>query len=489
MPPPKDLEKKPDLRIWEHPILKFERGKPVRIFLRDKPFKAYLGETVAAALYASGVKVYSKSVKYRRPRGFFCGIGKCSSCLMRVDGLPHTRICIEPVKDNMKITYEEGCGEMPTPNKIAFEEEKLCTDLVVVGGGPAGLSAAITAANLGVDVVVVDENPKIGGQLIKQTHKFFGSKSTYAGMRGIEIAKMLLSELGKITAKYMCGTSVIGHYNGKKHMLAAVQENRKLIEIKAEEIIVATGARENMLLFPNNDLPGIYCAGGVQTLMNVYGIKPGNKALIVGAGNVGLIVGYQLLQAGVEVKMVVEATSKIGGYLVHASKLRRLGVPILTRHTIKEAHGNDHIEKVTIVELDENGEQIEGTEREMDVDLVCIAVGLTPSSELLFQAGCEQAYIPELGGQVAIHNEKMETTIGGIYLAGDVSGIEEANTAMMEGRIAGAEVAVEHGKRRNEAERIMQVAFENLKALRASPFSEKILRGKEKIFELWRKAK
>lgn len=477
-----------DLRLREHPILDFERGRLVYINLNGKKIKAYDGETVIAALYASGIKTYSKSAKYGRPRGFFCGIGKCSSCLMRVNGIPHTRICVTPVENGTKIEYEKGRGEPPAETEVEVEREKVDTDLVVVGGGPAGLSAAITAASLGVDAFIIDENPKPGGQLIKQTHKFFGSKSTYAGVRGIEIAKILLKELRKASLKCLLSASVIGRYEGKKHLLAAVQNNRKLIELSADKIIVAPGARENMLLFPNNDLPGIYGAGGVQTLMNVDGVKPGNDALIVGAGNVGLIVGYQLIQAGVNVKMVIEAKGKIGGYLVHASKLRRLGVPILTRHTIKEAEGKSHVEGATFVELDEEWQPIEGTEEDVNVDLICLAVGLTPSSELLFQAGCKQAYVPELGGQVAIHNEDLETTVNAIYIAGDASGIEEANTAMMEGRITGANVAIECGKDRVKAEKIREESFKSLEALRASSFSKGVLKGKKKIWQLWRES-
>ncbi len=223
--------------------------------------------------------------------------------------------------------------------------------------------------------------------------------------------------------------------------------------------------------------------------MNACGIKPGNDALIVGAGNVGLIVGYQLIQAGVNVKMLVEAMPKIGGYIVHAAKLRRLGVPILTQHTIRAAKGKGHVEEATIVELDENWQPIEGTEKNINVDLICLAVGLTPSSEILFQAGCERAFIPELGGLVAIHNENLETTLDGIYVAGDVSGIEEANTAMMEGRITGANAAIALGKDRAKAERIKEEAARHLEALRASPFSKRISKGKEKIWKAWRDMK
>jgi len=469
--------------------MEFERGKPVQMYLNQKKIKAYKGETILAALYASGIKSYCESVKYSRPRGFFCGIGKCSSCLMRVNGIPRVRTCLTLVEDGMAIKYEKGHGEPPQASEVEVKDEKVDTDLIVIGGGPAGLSAAIIAAKLGVEVFIVDENPKPGGQLIKQTHKFFGSKYNYAAVRGIEIAEVLLKDLRESYAKWIVNASAIGYYKNRKHLIAVVQDNHKLIEVSAAKIIVSTGARENTLLFPNNDLPGIYGAGGVQTLMNVYGIKPGNDALIVGAGNVGLIVGYQLVQAGVNVKMLVEAMPKIGGYAVHAAKLRRLGIPILTRHSIKSAEGRGHVEKATIVELNENGQAIEGTEESIHVDLICLAVGLTPSSEIPSQAGCVQAYIPELGGLVAVHNEDLETTLNGMYVSGDVSGIGEANTAMMEGILAGANVAMELGKDRSKAEKFREESLRHLYALRASPFGEKVLKGKEKVWEIWREMK
>ena len=478
-----------DFRIQKHPIIEFERGKPIQIYLNRRKITAYEGETILAALYALGIKNYGESVKYRRPRGFFCGIGKCSSCLMRVNGMPRVRTCVTLVEDGMTIEYEKGHGELPIASEVEVEDEKVDTDLVIIGGGPAGLSAAISAAKLGVEVFVIDENPKPGGQLIKQTHKFFGSKYNYASVRGVEIAEVLLKDLRESYAKWIVNASTIGYYKNGKHVIAAVQDNHKLIEMSAAKVIVSSGARENTLLFPNNDLPGVYGAGGVQTLMNVYGVKPGNDALIVGAGNVGLIVGYQLVQAGVNVKMVVEAMPKIGGYAVHAAKLRRLGIPILTRHSIKSAEGKDHVEKATIVELNEKGQAIEGSEESINTDLICLAVGLTPSSEIPSQAGCSQAYIPELGGLVAVHNEDLETTLNGMYVSGDASGIGEANTAMMEGTLAGANVAMELGKDRSKAEKIREASLKHLNALRASPFGEKVLKGKEKAWEIWRETK
>jgi len=466
------------MRISKHPILSFERGKKVTFTFNGKKIDAYENETVASALIAAGINVLSRSIKYNRPRGFFCGIGKCSSCLMTVDGVPNIKTCVTPVKNGMVVESQDGKGSLPENTELESRKETLHADVAVVGAGPAGLSAAITASKYNADVLLIDENPVAGGQLIKQTHKFFGSKEHKAGVRGIEIAKLLLNEIEKSNVNLLLNAGVIGYYKENCHMLTVVQD-RKIIKVYPKKIIIATGASENMLAFPGNDLPGVVGAGGVQTLMNVYGVRPGSNVLMVGAGNVGLIVSYQLMQAGINVKMVVEAMPKIGGYIVHAAKLRRLGVPILTSHTVKNAYGNGRVEGARIVKL-ENWKEVEGSEFDVPVDLICLAVGLTPTCEILFQAGCETKYIPELGGWVAWHDRNLETSIQGIYVAGDCSGIEEASTAMMEGRIAGMDAAEKLGFRIDEKEK--KDAFENLNTLRSGPFGEKPRTGKEKIW-------
>ena len=458
---------------------------------KGRRITGYAGETIAAALCASGIKILSRSLKYHRPRGLFCCIGKCSSCLMSVNGVNNVRTCIEPAKEGIIVEENDDRSARVAPIKkdLAHSVEKIDTDLLVVGGGPAGLSAAITAAKLGVDSVIVDENTLPGGQLIKQSHKFFGTKDTYAGIRGVEIAKILLGDLKKTTTRWLLNSSVIGCFQNKNHRIMIVQENEKLIEANAKRVLISTGAQENSLPFANNDLPGVYGAGAVQTLMNVYGILPGKKALIVGAGNVGLIVGYQLIQAGVNVQMVVEAAPTIGGYLVHASKLRRLGVPILTSHTIKSAWGNESVEGATIVELDKNWQEIKGSDQRVETDMICIAVGLSPSSELTSQAGCRQTYMPELGGLVAIHSRTLETTVEGMLVSGDASGIQEANTAIMEGRLAAASIATQENADNREASRIVEQSLRSLESLRQSPSSARVLSGKKKVNELWSKLK
>ncbi len=359
------------------------------------------------------------------------------------------------------------------------------SQIAIIGGGPAGLSAGIVAAKLGAQVCLIDDNPRLGGQLIKQTHKFFGSKNLYCGTRGIDIAKILEDELRAAGCEIILNTTVIGNFQPKILGLASPDRFTKLTY---DRLIIATGASENNILFENNDLPGVYGAGAVQTLMNVYGIRPGKRVLMVGSGNIGLIVSYQLIQAGVEVVAVVEALPKIGGYHVHAAKLRRLGVPILVSHTIKAALGRDCVTGAIIYRLNRKFQPIKGTEKTLKVDTICLAVGLSPLVELLSQIGCQLIYIPELGGLVAWHNDDLKTSVPQVYVAGDVSGIEEASTAILEGRIAGANAVMSLMGKNPEAERILEDAKAELALIRQGPFGEKATRGKKSLYALNRVA-
>ncbi len=468
------------MRVREHPILTFEKGKEITFYFNGIEMKGYEGETIASALLANGIKIFSHSTKYNRPRGFFCGIGKCSSCLMRVNGIPNVRTCITPLEEGMIV--ESNSHELPEgmPYKKP-KKETLEADIVIVGGGPAGMAAAIEAGK-DADIMLIDEQTRLGGQLVKQTHKFFGSSMEGAGKRGIEIAEEMENEVQDV-ARILLKTSVIGYYNRGYHFLAAINKlDGILYEIKAKKIIFATGAQENMLVFEGNDLPGVYGAGGVQTMMNVYGVKPGDAGIIVGAGNVGLILAYQLLQAGVRVKAIVEAMPKIGGYLVHAAKVRRNGVPIYTRHSIKEAYGKESVEGATIAKLDENWNFIDGTERNVECDFIAIAVGLTPSTKLVQQTGAKIRFIPAAGGWVALHNEYMQTTVDDIYIAGDSANIEEASTAVIEGKIAGLH-ALNSLKSVEGYEEKMNTYLKRLEELRAGIFGARPKEAKKRIYE------
>ena len=352
-------------------------------------------------------------------------------------------------------------------------------DAIVIGGGPAGLPAAIELASCGAKVALIDREDRLGGQLTKQTHMFFGSQRQRAGTRGVDIAGILAAEALEKGVEVYLGATVLGYYDDR---VIAIEQDERFIKMKASAYVVATGASEKMLAFPNNDKPGVYGAGAIQTLMNVHGVMPGRRALMVGAGNIGLIISYQLVQAGVEVAAIVEAAPRIGGYWVHASKVRRLGIPVLTSHTVTQVHGGDAVEKVTVARVDESWSPVPGTERDFDVDVVGLAVGLSPLAELLWQAGCAMRYIPALGGHVPVRNENLETSVDGLFVAGDVAGVEEASSAMLEGRLAGLAAALKIGQGSvTDIMKAMEETRLELESLRAGPVGQKIRKGLEAL--------
>ena len=353
-------------------------------------------------------------------------------------------------------------------------------EIEVVGGGPAGLCAALQAARMGAQVTLLEGDDRLGGQLIKQTHMFFGSQKQHAGTRGVDISTMLVKELEQMpNVEIRTNAMVLGRYEDGA---LTVDDNDQFKVIYPKKAIFATGASEKMLMFANNDMPGVYGAGAVQTLMNVYGVKPADRVLMVGAGNIGLIVSYQLMQAGVQVAAILDAGPRIGGYLVHAAKIRRAGVPIMTRHSIKEAVGTDRVTGAVIVQLDEKWQPIPGTEQTIACDAICLAVGLSPFADLFWQAGCDMKFIPELGGHVPARGQDMQTSVEGIFVAGDVGGIEEASSAMVEGYLAGLNAAAALGYG-GESVQIQRAEFETqLNDLRSGPVGEKIRAGLAKLY-------
>ena len=353
-------------------------------------------------------------------------------------------------------------------------------EVVICGGGPAGLAAAIELAKTGAQVLLIDENRRPGGQLFKQIHKFFGSREHNAGVRGVDIGKMLLEQTKELGVEVWLSSAVIGVFADKR---VAVLRNGETVVVQAEKILVCTGGAENSLSFDGWTLPGVMGAGAAQTMINVNRVLPGQRVLMIGSGNVGVIVTYQLLQAGAEVAGIVEAAPKIGAYGVHAAKVRRAGVPFYLSHTIIRAEGTEKVERAVIAKLD-NWDPIPGTEKEFDVDVVCIAAGLRPTSDLARMCGAKHIFVPELGGWMPAHNDEMETSVPGVYVAGDTAGVEEASTAMDEGRMAGVMMAYRLGhlsdaEMREKKEQIN----DRLSALRLGPFGERRMNAKKRIME------
>lgn len=307
--------------------------------------------------------------------------------------------------------------------------------LVVVGAGPAGLCAAREAAACGLRTMVLDENGKEGGQLVKQTHRFFGSREHGAGKRGFEIALELAEGCARAGAEIRLDHRVLGFFGDGRLLV----EGEFVYVLEAEAVVLATGASERSFPFPGWTLPGVMGAGAAQTLVNVHRVLPGKRAVMVGSGNVGLIVAYQLLQAGMEVVGILEVKDRVGGYEVHENRVRREGVPIYLRHRLLAAEGLDGVEAVLAQDLEK------GTVRRFHADTLCLAVGMAPQAELAAMRGCRMVFVGELGGFLPWHDGDMRTDQPGVYVAGDAAGVEEASVAMDEGRLAGIAAAEDLG--------------------------------------------
>lgn len=361
-------------------------------------------------------------------------------------------------------------------------------DVLVIGAGPAGLAASIEAGKAGADVLLVDLNMQPGGQLFKQIHKFFGSSAHRSGTRGYDIGKQLLRESKEAGVEIWMQSTVIGIFPGNKIGIEKGLDNgdKEMITLQAKKIIIATGASENAIRFEGWTTPGVMGAGAAQTMINVNHVKPGKKIVMLGTGNVGLIVSYQLMQAGCDVVALVEAAPKIGGYAVHAAKIRRAGVPIHLCHTIIEAKkGTDGcVCGCVIAKVDDKFQPIPGTEETIECDTIALAAGLKPTMDLVKLAGCKLTFNGPFGGYIPLHNEKMETSIEGVFVAGDTTGVEEANTALEEGKIAGISAAEELGLISSEnADLMREEIWKRLDSLRLGPFGERRMMEKENILK------
>ena len=344
-------------------------------------------------------------------------------------------------------------------------------DVVVVGAGPAGLGAAIESAKAGAHTLLLDENERPGGQLFKQIHKFFGSQEHHAGTRGFEIGNQLMREAEDAQVEIRLSTRVWGIFDDGSFTACTAEKSYRG---NGRCYILATGATENALAFPGNTLPGVMTAGAAQTMINLRHVRPGRRAVVVGSGNVGLIVSYQLMQAGVDIACIVEAAPALSGYAVHAGKVRRAGVPVLLSHTVVEAQGVQELERVVIAKVDDVFQPIPGSTETVEADLLCLAVGLTPRVELAALCGCEMTFQSPLGGLLPLHSERMETTRPNVLIAGDITGIEEASTALDEGRLAGTQAAASLGYlTSSEAQARQAQIFSRISALRQGPFGDK----------------
>ena len=410
-----------EYRIHKHPILSVEPREKIEFTWKGKKLESKKGEMLASALFANGIRIFGHHTKDNAPQGIFCANGQCAQCLVLADGRP-VKSCMIPVKSGMRVEPLNGLPELPAVNKMPSMSKIEIIDIpvLIIGGGPSGMSAAIELGERSIETLLVDDKHRLGGKLVLQTHRFFGSiDAVYAGTRGIDIATKLEKKIQEYSCiKTWINSSVLAVFSDQTVGILYNNDTYKIV--KPEVLLVAAGAREKSLVFKGNTLPGVYGAGAFQTLVNRDLIMPSERLFIVGGGNVGLIAGYHALQAGIKVVGLVEAMSECGGYKVHKDKLARMGVPIYTSHTIISANGDEQVESVTVSKIDKNFKPTPGTEKSFKCDTVLIAVGLDPVDEFYQKA---QEY-----GMIS-------------FAVGDAEEIAEASAAIFSGKIKGLEVA------------------------------------------------
>jgi len=452
-----------DYRIREHPILPVEERLGFEFTWQGQTMQAREGETIASALFANGVRIFGHHYKDGAPQGIFCANGQCAQCLVMADGLP-VKACMTPVEPGMQVEPMDGKPVLPDVRTMPKMQtiETVEVECLIIGGGPAGLSAAIELGKAGVRTLIVDDKPRLGGKLVLQTHKFFGSiDACYAGTRGIDIAAKLEQEVRQFeNVQVWLNTTALAVFSDRK--VGALREGRYVV-VQPHILLVTTGAREKSLAFKGNTLPGVYGAGAFQTLVNRDLVRPTERLFIVGGGNVGLIAGYHALQAGIQVVGLCEALPECGGYKVHKDKLARLGVPIYTSHTILSANGEQEVESVTIAQVDENWRPIPGTEKTFACDTVLVAVGLDPVDEFTHKA--HEFGLP-------------------VFAAGDAEEIAEASAAMFTGRIRGLEIARSLGRDVGEIPQEWYSTAEILKSRPGAVVTEDIPEVEEGVFPM-----
>jgi sarcosine oxidase subunit alpha len=435
-------------------------ARPLTFTFEGQTIEALHGQSIAAALYAAGVRVFTRSFKYHRPRGLFCVSGDCPNCLMRVDDRPNVRTCVEPVRPGQVVSSQNawpslqfdalhifdrldrflpvgfyykqfhkprwmwplfehlvrhvaGLGHVDVHDvpDLQTEVEHLQAEVCVIGGGPSGLAAANAAAEAGADVLLLERQPLLGGRLL------------YEGKRIEDVAGLRATPASNAERRCtLLNTTVFGLYEG--NLIGAFQNDR-LLKIRAKQIIVSTGGRQIPVPFHNNDLPGVMPLDGVLRLARLHGVKAGNRAFVLATADRLEAAREQLSDIGIEV---------VGTYV--------------DRWSVKEqesfarslqARGRKRLDSVVVNLL--YHQTVSGTsdarESDCDCDLLCLANQDVPANELLLQAGVRYQY---QNGRWQPANR-----VAGVAAAGGAAGRTDLVAQVSDGRQRGRDAAAALG--------------------------------------------
>ena len=292
-------------------------------------------------------------------------------------------------------------------------------DIVIVGGGPAGLAAAVAARNAGVDkILILERDKELGGILNQCIHNGFGLHTFKEELTGPEYAYRFIEKVLDAKIEYKLNTMVMDI--SEDRVVTAMSREDGMYQIKAGAVILAMGCRERprgALNIPGYRPAGIFSAGTAQRLVNIEGYMPGREVVILGSGDIGLIMARRMTLEGAKVKVVAELMPYSGGLKRNIVQcLDDFGIPLKLSHTVVDIEGKEHLEAVTIAQVDNHGKPIPGTEERYTCDTLLLSCGLIPENELSRNAGVEMS--PITSGPIV--NESLETNIPGVFACGNV---------------------------------------------------------------------
>jgi NADPH-dependent 2,4-dienoyl-CoA reductase/sulfur reductase-like enzyme len=447
------------------------------------------GSSIAAALTAVGIRAWRQSEA--GDRGLFCGMGVCGECSIEVDGSSGQLACMTPVDDGMRLRRQPAAlrADLTAVPQSRPAEQVLRAEVVVVGGGPAGLAAAAAAAEAGADVLLVDDRAGLGGQYYKQPASSFVLDPA-ALDRQYAAGRALIQRVRAAGVRVYSGVGVWGA-DGPGRLYATRYADR--FEIRAERLILATGAYERAVPFPGWTLPGVMTSGAGQSLLRGYQVAPGGRVLVAGNGPLNVQLAAELVKAGGTVvglvelarmfsparaiealRMAASAPSLARDGLGYLARLRSARVPILTGRAVVRVEGDGRAERAVVARLDPAGLPVPGTEIILDVDAVCLGYGFMPGNELARLLGLRHSIDPRTGGYVVERSPAGHTGLAGVWVIGDGAEVRGAKVAESTGALAGAAAAASLGRpvrdlaavsrRRRRQERFQRALWEAYRA-------------------------
>ncbi|HUU00852.1 MAG TPA: 2Fe-2S iron-sulfur cluster-binding protein [Myxococcota bacterium] len=452
------------------------RGNPVKIQFEGRSIDGYEGESVAMALIAAGINVFGRSIKYHRPRGPWCLAGHCSGCLMRIEGTPNVRSCETACRSGLVVERQagwpgagfdllravdwlsgerldhhsmftassglnrlaarfvrrlSGYGDPPgadPPAAVPIKETKAGT--VIVGAGAAGLSAALSLAGAGHELVLFENSPRVGGRLLDAATRLPGSGGRIdSGWERLQEIEQSLGETPGI--ELHAGTVVLAIYPGERFEVLAGNSEQTFL-VRAERLIICTGAYEQLPLFANNDLPGLFGVRALDRLVCGHGVVPGEPLVVVGDSERALRLADLLAEHDVALSGVVTRLRQ--GEAI--DRLRARGLPIFFGHRLTGARGGRRLDRIELAPED-------GADADLVLDCRTCAVEApaAPAYELAHHAGCRVGFASDSGYRVTTDDDGL-TSHGRVFAAGHCARARSTEEALLHGERAGQSCAL-----------------------------------------------